>query len=76
MADETKTLALFTRHGDVFFALGAIAIIGILIIPMPSFVLDIFLSLNLAGSFAIFLLTIYVKRPLPSSCWQPYFVSA
>jgi len=76
MADETKTLALFTRHGDVFFALGAIAIIGILIIPMPSFVLDIFLSLNLAGSFAIFLLTIYVKRPLDFSVFPTLLLLA
>jgi len=76
MADETKTLALFTRHSDVFFALGAIAIIGILIIPMPSFVLDILLSLNLAGSFAIFLLTIYVKRPLDFSVFPTLLLLA
>jgi len=67
MNNNTKTLSLFTQHSDVLFALGAMALIAILILPMPPFVLDILLSLNLAGSFAIFLLTIYVKRPLDFS---------
>jgi len=67
MANNTKILSLFTQHSDILVALGAIAIIGILIVPMPPFVLDILLSLSLSGSFAIFLLTIYVERPLDFS---------
>jgi len=67
MDNQTKVLSLFTRYGEVIPALGAIAIIGILLIPMPPILLDTLLSLNLAASFSIFLLTIYVKRPLDFS---------
>jgi len=67
MDNQTKVLSFFTRYSEVIPALGAIAIIGILLIPMPPIILDTLLSLNLAASFSIFLLTIYVKRPLDFS---------
>jgi len=62
-----NTLSLLFKRSDISFALGAAGIIAIMIIPLPPFVMDIMLSFNLAASFIIFLLTVYVKRPLDFS---------
>lgn len=54
------------RYGDVI----AIAIIGIIlmiIIPLPSQLLDVLLTLNISLSIVIFLITMYIKEPLEFS---------
>ncbi len=56
-----------TRRSDIGFSLVAVGIVVLLVIPLPPVVLDVLLSLNLAATFMIFLLTVYVKRPLDFS---------
>ncbi|MCD6318115.1 FHIPEP family type III secretion protein, partial [Candidatus Aerophobetes bacterium] len=76
MERETGILSLLTKRSDIVFALGAIGIISILVIPLPPFLMDAFLSLNLALSFTIFLLTVYVKRPLDFSVFPSLLLLA
>ena len=45
-------------------AIGVIGIIMMLIIPLPSDILDILISLNIAGGVVIMLIAIYIKNPL------------
>ncbi len=59
-------LAAF-KSTDVQFALGVIAIIFMMVIPMPPFLLDILLSLSITASLMILLISIYVKEPLDFS---------
>jgi flagellar biosynthesis protein FlhA len=55
------------RHGDVFFAVCIISIIGIMIVPLPPFLLDLLLSFNIAFSLVLLLTSIYVTAPLELS---------
>jgi flagellar biosynthesis protein FlhA len=55
------------RRGEVIMAMGVIAIIVILILPMPSIVLDILLSLSLTSAILILMTGLFIKRPLEFS---------
>lgn len=67
MDTQSKVLTLLTRRSDIAFSLMTIGIIAVLVIPLPPFLMDTLISINLATSFMIFLLTVYVKRPLDFS---------
>jgi flagellar biosynthesis protein FlhA len=54
-------------HGDVFFAVALISVIGIMVVPLPTFLLDILLSFNIAFSLVLLLASIYVTAPLELS---------
>lgn len=54
------------RYGDVI-AIGVIGIILMIIIPLPSILLDILLTLNISLSIVIFLISMYIKEPLEFS---------
>lgn len=54
------------RYGDAI-AFGIIGIILMIIIPLPSIILDILLTLNISISVIIFLISMYIKEPLEFS---------
>lgn len=54
------------RYGDVI-AIAIVAIIMLIIIPVPTFLLDVLLTLNISLSLVIFLLSMYIKEPLQFS---------
>ena len=62
MADTgtSKTPGLFQRS-DLLVAVGVILIILMIIIPLPDFLLDILLAINLMGGIIILLSVMYVK---------------
>jgi flagellar biosynthesis protein FlhA len=51
------------KNIDVFVAAAMVLVVLMLIIPLPAWVLDVMLVLNLALSMMIFLSTMYVKKP-------------
>ncbi len=55
------------RYGDVVFAICVIAIVGVMIVPLPPFLLDLLLSFNIAFSLVLLLTAIYVTAPLDLS---------
>ena len=59
-------LALDTRQrntaADAILALMVIGIIGVMIIPVPTPLLDILLSFNIVFSIIILLVTMYITR--------------
>jgi flagellar biosynthesis protein FlhA len=63
----TGFLGKILQHSDVFLALGMLIIILMMILPLPPFLLDILLTLNLALSVVILLVTLYTKEPLQYS---------
>jgi flagellar biosynthesis protein FlhA len=54
------------RYGDII-AIAIIAIILTIIIPLPSDLVDVLLTLNISLSIVIFLITMYIKEPLEFS---------
>jgi flagellar biosynthesis protein FlhA len=55
------------KRGEVIMAVGVISIIVILIVPMPSFVLDILLSLSITSAILILMTGLFIKKPLEFS---------
>ena len=49
------------RHTDVMFAIGAVMVIMMLIIPVPTFILDLLLVINITISLLILLMVLSVK---------------
>lgn len=60
----TKRFEKYTKNTDLFIAFGVLAIIGVMIIPLPAMMLDIALTFSLAISLLILLTSIYVTRTL------------
>jgi flagellar biosynthesis protein FlhA len=54
-------------NADVGIALGIVGILFVMIIPLPTSMLDMFLAFNITLSILILLLTIYTVRPLDFS---------
>lgn len=62
-----NTIDIFNKYIEVIIAFAIIAIIGIIIIPMPSFILDILLVVNITLGVIILLLTLFTKNVLEFS---------
>jgi len=52
---------------DIVVAVGVVVIIGMLIIPLPTILLDLFMSINLMVSLLMILIVLYTTKPLDFS---------
>lgn len=67
-ADSNRqTMINLLKTPDIQFALGVFGIILTMVLPLPPFILDFFLSISIAISFVVLLVSIYVKEPLEFS---------
>jgi flagellar biosynthesis protein FlhA len=57
----------FLRRGEIALALGLVAILTVLIIPMPPWMLDICLALSITISVLILMVVLFIERPLDFS---------
>ena len=64
------------RQGDIALALGIIFILVILILPMPSWLLDIMLTVSLTFSGLILLTTLFISRPIDFSSFPTVLLIA
>ncbi len=69
MADAKAVFssAFLGQRSDLLVAVGVIIIVAMLIIPMPTVLLDLFMSLNLLLSLLVILIVLYTKRALEFS---------
>ena len=65
-ATSTRASQLM-KYGDIPFGVAVIGIIILMIIPLPTFLLDLALSFNIAFSLVLLLTSIYVIKPLELS---------
>jgi type III secretion protein V len=56
--------ALFARYSDIALAVLLAVIVGMMIVPLPAFVLDLFVTLNIAAAVSLLLIAIYVSEAL------------
>jgi flagellar biosynthesis protein FlhA len=59
----------FVRNRGLFVPIGAISLVLVILIPLPTALLDILLSLNLTLAAIILMTTIYVQHPLELSAF-------
>ncbi|HHY93327.1 MAG TPA: EscV/YscV/HrcV family type III secretion system export apparatus protein, partial [Firmicutes bacterium] len=55
------------EYGDLGITLAVVAVVGMLIIPLPTWLLDLFLTLNITLALTILLVTMHVEQPLAIS---------
>jgi flagellar biosynthesis protein FlhA len=60
-------LELIRKRGDVLVALSVIVLLGVMLVPLPTFLLDMFLSVSIALAVVILVISVYLKRPLDFS---------
>ena len=63
-------------NSDVLFALALVGIIIMLIIPMPTWILDFLLAANITFSMVVILVTIYNTEPLDLSVFPSLLLFA
>lgn len=56
-----------TQNSDLAVAVGLLLILGVMIIPVPPFVLDLLLAITLSLAVVILLVSVYTKKPLDFS---------
>ena len=57
----------FRKNSDIFMAVALIGILALMIIPLPAFLLDIFLAGNMTIALVILLIGLYTEQPLDFS---------
>ncbi len=69
MASETTSVPTtsLVKHPDILMSVGVVAILMVMLIPLPRFFLDLLLSFNITLSIIILLVGMQVRRPLEFS---------
>jgi len=67
MTQPGGILAKVIKRADIAMAVAVVAIVGVLVIPLPSRILDFALAFNITFSLVILLSTLYITRPLDLS---------
>jgi len=71
MANDVSVQALelsnFRKNSDIYVAVALIGVLALMIIPLPAFLLDLFLAANITISLAILLVCLYTQHPLDFS---------
>ncbi|MBN2333718.1 MAG: flagellar biosynthesis protein FlhA [Deltaproteobacteria bacterium] len=78
MAERLAKLSLsdFLENKDAFLALGVIGILLIMIVPLPTIMLDAFLSMNITLAIVILLISMYVLKALDFSIFPSMLLIA
>ncbi|MBI4183107.1 MAG: flagellar biosynthesis protein FlhA [Proteobacteria bacterium] len=64
------------RRGDIALAIGVIAILVVLILPMPKWLLDFSLALSITFSVMILMTAVFVEKPLQFSSFPTVLLIA
>src|SRR5215472_8686114 len=62
-----KQFERYTKNVDLLIAIALIAVLGVMMIPLPPFMLDIALTMSLSLSLLVLLVAIYTDRALDFS---------
>jgi flagellar biosynthesis protein FlhA len=57
-------LKLLLKHNDLLAAVGVVTVVAMMLVPLPSPLLDVFITVNISGALMILITTMYVPRAL------------
>jgi flagellar biosynthesis protein FlhA len=63
VARENRISSFFGNQTDLFIAVGVVAVVMMIIVPLPTVLLDTLMAMNLVLSLFILLIVLYNKRP-------------
>lgn len=58
-----------TKRGDIFFAFAIILMLVILIMPLPSWLLDVLLAFSITMSCIVLMMAIFIEKPTEFSAF-------
>ncbi|MEM9627022.1 MAG: flagellar biosynthesis protein FlhA [Pseudomonadota bacterium] len=64
------------RHGDIALAFGVLGILVVLILPMPSIMLDLLLAVSITFSVMVLLTSLFIEKPLHFSSFPTVLLIA
>ena len=77
MADARRAAPpVGARRSDVAVAIGVVAVVMMMIIPLPAFLLDALMALNLVLSLLIILIVLYTRHALEFSVFPTLLLVA
>ncbi len=71
-----NTFFSVTKSADLSVAVGLIGILVLMVMPLPAFIIDIFLALSIGGSILLLLTAVYARRPLDFSVLPSILLTA
>jgi len=67
MALKTTGSLAFARNSDIGLAIGIIAILAVMVLPVPAPLLDLLLALSITSGLVILMVAIYLRSPVDFS---------
>lgn len=64
---KSEPEGLIARFGDLVLVAGIVAIVALMVLPLPLWMIDLLVAVNIAGGLGLLLLAIYIKGPLEFS---------
>ncbi len=61
---NTETLRKLLRHTDLVAAVAVVVIVSMLVIPLPSAIIDMFITINISVGLAVVVATMYLQKAL------------
>ncbi len=74
--DPMERLRALGRQGEVLLALGVFGILLVLLVPLPTWLVDILLALSITISVLILLVSLFIQRPLDFSSFPTILLIA
>ena len=69
-------LGRLMQYSDVMMALAIVVIVGMLIIPLPDWMLDVLITVNISSALIILLVSMYILEPLNFSSFPSLLLVA
>ena len=67
MTKKTGLISSIRASSDWFIPTGAVALVFVMLVPLPSFVLDLLLTFSIMASVLVLLTAIQILRPVQFS---------
>lgn len=66
-ADDQAREGLFARFSDLVLVAGIVAIVALMVLPLPIWLIDLLVAVNIASGLVLLLLAVYISGPLEFS---------
>jgi type III secretion protein V len=64
LGDTSRWQASIARRGDLMIVALLVTIIGLMVLPIPPLLLDLFIAISIASSVALLMMSVYVPSPV------------
>jgi len=65
--ENTRFASILGTNSSTMLGIAVMLILGVMLLPMPTFLIDMFLVMNITGALVIIFVALYVLRPLDFS---------